>query len=48
MTEEGEEITDKKKIAKRYILESTFCVDVMSILPLNAIIPVKFTINIKY
>jgi hypothetical protein len=42
MTEEGEEITDKKLIAKRYILQGTFFVDVLSILPLNALIPVRF------
>ena len=40
MTNEGEEIIDKKKIARRYILESTFFPDVLSILPLNALIPV--------
>lgn len=45
MTEEGEEVTDKKKIAKRYILHGTFIVDVLSILPLNAIIPVTYFYN---
>ena len=41
MTEEGEEVTDKKLIARKYILQSTFIVDVLSILPLNAVIPVS-------
>jgi hypothetical protein len=40
MTEEGEEITATKKIANRYILHGTFIVDVLSILPLNALTPV--------
>lgn len=47
MTEEGEEIIDKKLIAKRYILKGTFFVDVLSILPLNALIPVRFIGSLK-
>lgn len=41
MTEEGEEVFDKKKIAKRYVWHGTFFADVLSILPLNALIPVR-------
>jgi uncharacterized membrane-anchored protein len=50
MTKSGEEITDQRMIAKRYILHSTFFVDLLSILPLNAVIPViiKNISNINY
>jgi hypothetical protein len=41
MTSEGEEVTDTKLISKKYILHGTFVVDVLSILPLNALIPVS-------
>lgn len=44
MTEEGEEVVDKKRIARKYILHGTFIVDVLSILPLNSLIPVKIMI----
>lgn len=45
MTKSGEEITEQRLIAKRYILKSTFFVDVLSILPLNALIPVSHSLS---
>lgn len=38
MTLEGEEIMDSKKIAFRYIVKGTFILDLLSVLPLNAMI----------
>ena len=46
MTKSGEEIMNSKEIAKRYILQGTFLVDVLSILPLNAVISVSLMNNL--
>lgn len=40
MTSEGEEIMDRKLIARRYLLKGTFIFDILSVLPFNAIFPV--------
>lgn len=42
MTEEGEEITDKKLVARLYIFKGTFIPDLLSVIPLNAMTPVNF------
>ena len=40
MTSEGEEIFDRNLIARRYIFKGTFILDLLSVLPFNAIFPV--------
>lgn len=40
MTMEGEEITDPKKIAKRYMLHGPFIFDLLSVIPFSGMMPV--------
>lgn len=48
LTFDGFEVTDWKKIAYKYIVKGTFILDLLSVLPFNAMTPVRSKIVMEF